>query len=201
MDTFMILQINKENANLYIKGIADVHYSAYSKRHFTSCFTQLKLADYYNFLINNSDLSLVSLDDKNQVNGFIIAGCSVGQGVNQFIHANKPYVIKTLITHPNFLLEKMKHIAINKLKRSEKSTSHLSTFRLLSIAVDATTHSKGIGSDLIREFEKILKELNIKAYGLSVKKDNVRAIKFYEKNQFITEKETSDAVYYRKDLL
>lgn len=195
----MILEIDKKNCNEYLLGIANVHYSAYSKKHFTSCFNKLKLAEYYKNLINNSDLTLVFLDENNDISGFIVAGYTVGSGVADFIKSNRLYLMSVFSRNPSFFVEKVIAIVKSKLPSNQKAI-YLEPFRLMSIAVDSQNHSKGIGGALISEFETLLKSRGIKGYGLSVRKENVRAIKFYLKNGFHIDKETNDSVYYGKDL-
>lgn len=47
--------------------------------------------------------------------------------------------------------------------------------------------------------EELLK-VGIEEVGLSVKKENIRAIKFYEKCEYLIEKNEKELIYYIKNL-
>jgi ribosomal protein S18 acetylase RimI-like enzyme len=53
---------------------------------------------------------------------------------------------------------------------------------LVVIGVDPAFQGKGIGSILLQEFEKLAKEDGVTRINLSVKKENSKAIKSYERN-------------------
>jgi ribosomal protein S18 acetylase RimI-like enzyme len=73
-------------------------------------------------------------------------------------------------------------------------------YRLLSIATDASSQSKGVGKQLLNALEDELKGSGFNSYGLSVRLDNPRAVQFYRRNGFAVEKEQPDALYFKKDL-
>ncbi|MEH6799077.1 MAG: N-acetyltransferase [Halopseudomonas sabulinigri] len=189
------MEINDTNINEFLVGIAEIHYGAYSTSHFTSNFDSLMLKRYYTCLIENSDLSLVSVTD-NEIDGFIVAGYNVGRGVAQFVKSYRLSVIRVFLSNPKFLAEKFLSF-ISKLKASNESTE-LSKFRLMSIAVNPKTQSKGVGSQMLLSFESILQMRGIKSYGLSVRKKNARAVGFYIRNDFSVQKETKDSIYFSK---
>jgi GNAT superfamily N-acetyltransferase len=56
---------------------------------------------------------------------------------------------------------------------------------LVVIGVDPAFQGKGIGSILLQEFEKLAKEDGVKRIFLSVKKENSKAIKSYERNNWL----------------
>lgn len=195
----MIALLNEENLSGYLDGIAQAHFGAYSKKHFTSCFNKKMLASYYKFLICNSDVSIVHLDDTGKVDGFVVAGESVGKGVSQFIATHRLYVISVLLFNPAFLFEKVRFYLASKLKKTDSAPA-LAKFRLMSIAVSSGKQSRGVGVEMLNYFENVLRGRGIYAYGLSVRKENERAINFYVRNGFAVEKETSDSVYYFKGI-
>lgn len=53
---------------------------------------------------------------------------------------------------------------------------------------------------MLKSFEENLSMENIKSYGLSVKKENKRAISFYNKNGMIIEKDSGYAIYFMKEI-
>ena len=56
---------------------------------------------------------------------------------------------------------------------------------LVVIGVDPAFQGKGIGSMLLQEFEKLAKEDGVKRIFLSVKIENSKAIKSYERNNWL----------------
>ncbi|HMS64796.1 MAG TPA: GNAT family N-acetyltransferase [Ignavibacteria bacterium] len=68
---------------------------------------------------------------------------------------------------------------------------------LVVIGVSKEYMGKGYGSILLQEFEKKSKEMNIKQMALSVKSENKKAIKSYERNGWVITKETGD--YYEME--
>jgi ribosomal protein S18 acetylase RimI-like enzyme len=191
-----IEKVTTDNVYLYLDGIAKVHTSAYSKDHFTSTFNYEKLKEYNRFLINNSDLSLVAVDD-GRVVGFVISGETVSRGVKEFTHKNRLYLIYKLMLRPDFLAAKV----YGKLKsRASQSGPAVTRYRLLSIATDASAQSKGVGKQILAALEDELRGRGLANYGLSVRLDNPRAVQFYRRNGFVVEKEQPDALYFKKEL-
>lgn len=188
--------LDKKNVEQYIDGIAKVHFNAYSKWHFTSCFSKEKLKAYYQDLINCSDLSIVAFN-KNAVIGFIVAGLNVSKGVTKFTVGNRLYLAILLLTHPNFLIQKVLTKFTSKFNKTKPSEAN---FRLLSIAVSTNQQSNGIGTQMLSFFETTLKERGVLKYGLSVRSLNKSGVRFYERNGFLFEKEVNKAKYYVKNL-
>lgn len=188
--------LEKDAVKNYLSRIADIHYSAYSKDHFTSCFDPNHLGVYYGCLMRHADLNLIAVRGEGLV-GFIIAGPHVGRGVNEFVSGNKGYLYKVFLLYPKFLIEKICASIISKIYNNKKNVAE---FRLMSISVDSRVHSHGVGKEMLRNFEEILINRNITSYGLSVRKENLGAIKFYKKNGMIIEKDTKHALYFRKEL-
>lgn len=193
-----IIIIDGSNSKSYLSGIAEVHYGAYSKEHFTSCFDKDLLSRYYNSLIRNSDLSIVAVEE-GVVVGFIVAGYSVGRGVSQFIKDNRASVVRVFFKNPRFIYEKALSTVASKLAKGGVSVP-VSPFRLMSISVRSGIQSRGVGSKLLQFFEEKLLASNIAEYGLSVRKKNQRAIEFYIRNSFSVQKETRDSLYFYKEL-
>jgi len=194
----MIIKVDGNNISDYKRGIASVHYSAYSKNHFTSCFSEEKLEKYYQYLVESSDLSFV-LDLGDGVEGFVISGRSVGVGVQKFIQDESKYLWTVFLKHPYFLYEKV--ISKLKTKFSSPDTGGISVpFRLMSIAVNPNNQSKGVGAELIEYLEASLPNSEGGLYGLSVRKSNKRAVEFYFRHGFKVQKVTRDSQYLYKEL-
>lgn len=57
------------------------------------------------------------------------------------------------------------------------------------LSVDSTLRGKGIGKDLVRNFEKLAKKKGVKFVHLTAPKFNKKTVKFYEKNGYDKGKE------------
>lgn len=190
------IEINEKSSEKYLTAIARVHYEAYSKEHFTSCFSVTKLEKYYALLIQASDISIIALENDSVV-GFIISGKSVSKGVAKFTKLNRGYLLLLLLSHPKFIYQKIRSVALNKIIKTKPSHA---SFRLLSIAVSSSSQSKGLGSEMLSFFERVLIKRSELSYGLSVRSVNHRAVKFYEKMGFVLEKEVHGSKYFFKKL-
>jgi len=73
-------------------------------------------------------------------------------------------------------------------------------YSLLSIGVQEQSKGHGIAGSLITEFERIIKHSDIDKYGLSVYKTNARAIRFYQKQNFLIEGESDRLFHYYKHI-
>ena len=73
--------------------------------------------------------------------------------------------------------------------------------RLLSIAVSKEAMGEKVGAGLIDVFERTIDNGDVCEYGLSLKKTNHRAARFYEKMGFEVEMENEMAICLRKKLL
>lgn len=198
-----IVVLTPENYESYRSAIARIHKSAYSSDHLTAHFSADKLATYYRHLVEAGELSILAStsaqDPAGTAVGLIVGGRRVSHGVTTFLAAHRLYVAGVLLRRPRFLVEK----ACAKLKAwtSPKTAKRPgASFRLLSIAVDATKQSSGVGAAMLRQYEERLGELGIASYGLSVRTENGRAIKFYLSKGFQKEREYLGSTYLRKDI-
>lgn len=191
-----IAEVTTENVSLFAGEIARIHTLAYSAAHFSATFEQNKLEEYNILLLENSDLSLVALDDGKPV-GFAISGMKVSRGVREFTRRNRLYLIGKLLSHPNFLFAKIYGKFNAVFFKHAPSTA---AYRLLSIATDPSAQSRGVGAALLAALEQRLKERGVNRYGLSVRADNPRAVEFYRRNGFVAEKIQLGSLYFAKDL-
>jgi len=191
-----VIEVTAANASDFIEAIAEIHAGAYSKGHLTSTFDRAHLVEYNRMLIEESDLSVVALD-QDRVVGFIIAGETVAVGVSRFIAANRGYLILRFLRHPQFLLSRVYWKIVTTVRAVEKSAA---TFRLLSIATSPQAQSRGVGGRMLAEFEAMLKRKGVSRYGLSVLSRNHRAIAFYQRNGFVVDMEQFGSTYFYKPL-
>lgn len=192
----VISEITGGNASSFAEDVARIHAAAYSHEHFSATFGFEKLKEYNLLLIENSDISLVALDEGRPV-GFVISGTAVSRGVREFTRRNRPFLVRTLLSHPRFLFAKISG-KLNGLFSSPAPSA--AQYRLLSIATDPTAQSKGVGAALLAGLEQRLRERGVKRYGLSVRKGNPRAVEFYRRNGFAEEKEQTGSLYFTKEL-
>lgn len=189
-----VVRVDGSNCQKYLDGMAEIHKGAYSHDHFSSSFSEAKLREYNECLVRYSDVTLVALSD-DQVTGFIISGRGVWKGVREFKENNRIYLLGRLAARPWTALNKVRIALISKIVPQHDS---FASYRLLSIATRAGRQSHGIGRTLISALEQELVSCNIPMYGLSVKKDNQRAVRFYERHGFHSEKEAFGSVYFVK---
>ena len=197
---FMI--IDKMNINDYLENIVNIHRQSYTSNHLTNYFSKNLLKKYYHTLISSSSLTIISIN-KDRVIGFLISGDSFESEIKKFVNKNFIKIIFFSLKRPSILLSKIFFFFKFKILRSINSNIRLNSeakFRLFSIAVSPFNQSLGIGSKLITYLEKKLVLMNVKMYGLSVKKDDINAINFYKRNNFVYEKNILDNDYYIKYL-
>ena len=85
-------------------------------------------------------------------------------------------------------------------KNIEASKRETSSYRLLSIAMKSDERGNNVAYSMEEFFCKKLMEKGIKKVGLSVKKDNERAISYYKKCGYAVEKEEEGAIYFIKNI-
>ena len=87
------------------------------------------------------------------------------------------------------------------IKIEERIIQNKKSYRLLSIAVNPKVKGKNIAVEMEKYFCEELLKIGIEEVGLSVKKENIRAIKFYEKCGYFLEREEEKSKYFNKKLV
>ncbi len=180
-----------------IKSICTLHQYAFNSDYFTSTFSPKMLTNFYTMLLKNNDYNYIALDDKDNPLGFIVAGYRTGATVNLFIKKNIISLSIILLMNPKFLFQKLKILLRRNSPNDFVSKAKL---RLLAIGVKKDSENKGVGTQLIQFMDHDLIQNGENVYGLSVKKDNTNAIKFYLKNNFKVEREERNSIYYVKEI-
>lgn len=85
-------------------------------------------------------------------------------------------------------------------KSNIDSQKRANSYRLLSIAIKSDERGNNVAYNMEEFFCKKLMEKGIKEVGLSVKKDNERAISYYKKCGYTIEKEEEVAIYFIKNI-
>lgn len=181
-----------------IKNICTLHAHAFDEDHFTSTLSNSSLSKFYSTLFKYNDYNFVAYDENNILIGFVVAGNKTKYAIDLFIKDNYHVLLLALLRNPHFLFQKIKGLLNRFIKKSRSSNADM---RLLSIAVNKNSKEKGIGTALIEYLEENLRKNEIYSYGLSVKKSNTQAIRFYNKNNFRIEIEEKNAFYYIKNLI
>lgn len=196
MKSLQFSVISKFNCAHLIEEISKLHKTSYKTSHLTSTLSVDMLVEYYTAIYHHSDLCVVAKQN-DKILGYIFSGYKTSVGVQEFSRKNKFFLFKTICQHPQHIVQKLK-IKLLSIFRSKHQT--LYPFRLLSIAVHPDCQGEGVSSKLLSFFETQLVNLGVSSYGLSVKRTNVRAIKFYQKTGFQVEAEIDQALYFGKAL-
>ena len=181
-----------------IQNIIELHLSSFDKNHFSAVFSEKMLEQYFENLLELNDFNLVLYSDETkELLGYVIAGYNSQEAVNNFIRQNYVAVILTLIKNPRFLSEKIVEVSAKIFGTKYKKKAKC---RLYLIAVNQNYKGKGIGKQLINYLENEIREKGLNLYGLSVRKDNIDAIGFYNQNGYKVEFENSKSIYYIKEI-
>jgi hypothetical protein len=89
----------------YLGDICKIYKSAYHPDHFTSRFSEEKLARFYEILILSNEYCFVALDAQRKISGFIIAGYNTNKAVREFISENSGYLLRLMFMNPQFFLK------------------------------------------------------------------------------------------------
>lgn len=166
------------------------HYSVGLIKKFYECFFGISV-----FIVS---------ENKGCINGFILGGNSqdLNRAKKQFLNQNKQRYIMETVIRPQVYWQALSRIKfVTSALLPTKPTNLLQSsdkIRLLSIAVSDEVKGSGLASTLLKEFECNI--IPVKEYGLSVKKDNHRAINFYQKSSFLVEKEINNSIYFVKNI-
>jgi len=180
------------------KDISKLHLEAYHFDHFTSHFPVPLLEEYFKTLIQNTDFSYVYYSKSEKVlMGYIIAGESTSRVVNRFSKSNSLKILFVLLKNPKFIIEKTFDL-YQKLLPQKESRAKL---RVQVYVTNPNFQRMGVGISLMNKLEKELKQQGKNLYGLSVRKNNIEAINFYEKNHFEVEFKSKKSIYLIKSLI
>jgi ribosomal protein S18 acetylase RimI-like enzyme len=190
----MIRTANKADIN----SIIDLHINSFASNHFSAVFSEALLNEYFKKLIFSNKYNYLFFDDNSgKLSGYVIAGFNYKTAVNEFVKENLIKLIWVLIKNPKFLAEKLSEIYRRLFDLGFEPKARC---RLYLIAVRDEDKGKGVAKKLISYLEQELIQDGIKDYGLSVRKGNVEAIGFYNKNEYIIEFQKSNSIYYYKKL-
>ena len=193
-----------------LKTISSIHINDFSE-YFLTILGEKLVYKFYESYYENQNILVVAEKNK-KVIGFIL-GTDNSQARENFFKQNFNKIFWKLFKEffkGNKILWKgigkrlffIKEAIIARLsKKSNKASQKVSnSYRLLSIAIRSEERGNNIAFDMETFFCKQLLENKIKRVGLSVKKDNERAISFYKKCGYDIEKEEEIATYFIKNI-
>ncbi len=165
--------------------VCQIHKETFDEAHFLASMPKHLLKKYFELLLKNNDYCVVAVDNSTaKIAGYIFGGYKTVFALNKFIKLYFPLVLSQLIRHPKFFWEKFIFLS---MKITGKVKYPSIKLRIILIAVSSLYKGTGLSKRLLDYFEEnliIKKELK---YGLSVRKENKKAIDFYLKNGFIKE--------------
>lgn len=159
---------------------------------------------YYQAYDDDKGTIFLKASYNNEIVGFVLTTSNYSNIIKNFYKDNfyllsKKIVIETLKMNKTIFLG-LKSRVMNVFKKSKEENVEEEENCLLSIAIDDNFRGKMIADVLINKVEMQLKENQVKAYSLSVKKDNTGAKKFYEKIGFEKIGGKGELEYYTKKL-
>lgn len=166
--------------------VAQIHKEQFTT-HYLGQFSISLLEAFYRNLLDAGYVFIVAEED-GRVLGFVIGGEweRISDSLKTFIKKN---LFRSLLesafrpkTWKKSLL-KLVSIFIKKVQDPNNLDS-IESFTLLSIATSKDAQGKGIGSGLVKEFNKEMSKITNRYY-LSVQDTNERAIGFYKKMGFV----------------
>jgi ribosomal protein S18 acetylase RimI-like enzyme len=192
--------------------IAKIHKESYPEDHFLNQLSLSLINKFYKSFLKYPNIFLVCIKCK-KICGFILGLESyvATKAKYDFIKENqyelvvyviyKIFSIKFILKFLPRFINLVKDLLFKSLKQGNTSATSEIFFTLLSIAVSSEVRGRGVANILLDDFEKKLKEEDVKKYMLSVRKNNLRAINFYKKKSFYIDKENKTEIHMCKLLI
>lgn len=186
-----------------LKCIAVVHKECFQGT-FISYWGKSLIEKYYKEFYEEKPLFVVA-EEGDEVVGFCMGYQSGSKAKKNFIRKNFIQLASRMIVlclSFNCLVIK-KCFSLFPFKHDNRSISNevqMPSADLLSICVKDPYKGRGVAKNLIDAFESLLLKNGLPDYSLSVYKNNVRAIRFYEKMGFYVIQETADEFKMYKQL-
>jgi ribosomal protein S18 acetylase RimI-like enzyme len=184
-----------------LKDVAKIHKLQF-KTHYLGNFSERLLYHFYESLLCQDLIFIVSETD-GCVSGFVVGGSlsKINECTSSFIRQNISIYFFEILFRPRTWkksCEKLLNIIFRKVP-PKQSLDCVMEYTLLSIAVSPTVQGHNIASFLISQFDKLMGQFS-SCYFLSVKKDNLRALRFYHKNGFMEKVFLNDEVQLTKEV-
>lgn len=178
-----------------VSDMAHCHSLAFKGRFMTEMGHQWLCILYRYFIKHPGGISLVAVDERSQVLGFVVGGePGIRDELIRYAMVRYPNIILSkFLTHSLVRKVMLKELAKRIFRRGRTvralkvSTEHVSAIRtgnLLSICVKPEYMGTGMADKLIESFQKRCAEKGYKQLTLSVVTENARAIAFYKKHHW-----------------
>jgi len=188
-----------------LREIAELHKECFAD-HFLGNYPVFVIKRFYSYFL---DAPFLVFRENGHIHGFLLGGDirDLAGHKKRFISENIPLLLLGTLLSPRIWLEAFSRLFSMGLsgfrdkgkKQGEDSAQADSGICILSIAVSPQMRGSGTARELVDFFEESL-DPSVSAYWLAVKKDNPRAIHFYEKQGFGYYKEEGDLLYMIKKL-
>jgi len=188
-----------------LREIAELHKECFAD-HFLGNYPVFVIKRFYSYFV---DAPFLVFRENGHIHGFLLGGDirDLAGHKKRFISENIPLLLLGTLLSPRIWLEAFSRLFSMGLsgfrdkgkKQGEDSAQADSGICILSIAVSPQMRGSGTARELVDFFEESL-DPSVSAYWLAVKKDNPRAIHFYEKQGFGYYKEEGDLLYMIKRL-
>lgn len=200
-----------------LEGIVEIHKTAF-KAYFLTNLGEEFLYSYYGELLNHNETIAIGAYDQEKLCGFIVGMKNDKIVMKDFYYNNLGLLMRSIliqlfkgnkviwrglfarlkVAKAVFGLFVSKNVGDN--SKNAISGSIAENTRLLSIAVLPQCCGTGISEGMMSFFLDSLKEDKVNAIGLSVKRENKRAISFYQKMLWQIEREEKNTLYFIKKL-
>jgi ribosomal protein S18 acetylase RimI-like enzyme len=177
--------------------VARIHKNAWREDHFSSRLSISLLETYYRSLLKYNTYCLVA-ESADKLVSFIVAGDKTRIAIKEFLNRNSFSMLFVLLRNPSFLISRIRNYI--KIMTSSNRVDSIAEIRLLAIAVHTDYEGHGIGTGIIRKLQETVRTDGHKYLGLSVHKDNHRAIELYDRLGWKVEKQEGSAIYYILEL-
>ena len=170
----------------HVLDIVKVHEKAFKNFFLTSLGTNFLKLYYSSSLQNKKTILLISVDKKNNILGFAM-GTILSKGFHkELIKENfLKFVYQGLIillNNPNHIIRLFNNLNKNQSNLEQDDQNY---GELLSIGVSPEFKGKGVGKELVEEFEKNLKKRKCNTISLTTDYyNNDYTVSFYKKNGY-----------------
>lgn len=197
-----------------LKSVALLHQALFPGQLLTLLGTNLLIRFYGEFVTGEESLAFVAVADGEPV-GLVTATRHKAALFRRFYRANLPRVVLTACATPRIwgLLwrgaatrrTQLRHVLGMLSVRAQTSSSNGSApedvtmdipTRLMSIGVAPAWRGKGLAEKLVEVLCERLRAEGVDVVGLSVRQENARAIRYYDRTGWIVHQRTASGIYY-----
>ena len=176
-----------------LPSVARVHKKSWREDHFSSRLSLPLLEIYYEYILKYNSYCFVA-ERNSKVIGFGVGGSNTRTAIKEFLDDNFLSMVVTVIKNPSFIFSRIKNYIT--IMTSSSKVNSFAKVRFLALAVDPDIEGKGIGAALMKHLEDAVRKDGHEYLGLSVHKDNKRAIELYHRLGWKAEKKEGSALYY-----